>query len=70
MAKKGLASCGNSEEEELDSSRLENLHWCTCGQYCVMSSLIESKCCRECSISLEGKLHNFIKFIYYTAQKV
>ena len=42
-----------SEEEEADSSRIENLHWCTCGECVLMPSLVESKCCRECPNLLE-----------------
>ena len=44
------------EVDELDSSRLENLHWCSCTHCCVMPSLRECKCCRECSNLLEEKL--------------
>ena len=39
----------SSSEEELDSSRLENLHWCSC-ECCVIFSpmlLEECKCCKE-----------------------
>ena len=45
-----------NSENELNSSRLENLHWCTCEKCCVMPSLIECKCCRECANLLEDKL--------------
>ena len=48
-----------SEDEEADSSRMENLHWCTCGECEIMPSFVESKCCRECSNLLEDKLDNF-----------
>ena len=44
--------------DDLDSSRLENLHWCTCGHCRIMPSLVESKCCRECANLLEDKLDN------------
>ena len=47
-----------SEAEEADSSRMENLHWCTCGECCIMPSLIESKCFRECPNLLADKLDN------------
>ena len=43
-------------ENELDSSRLENLHWCKCTHCCIMPTLIEAKCCRECENLLEDKL--------------
>ena len=41
---------------DLDSSRLGNLHWCTCGHCRIMPSLVESK--RECANLLEDKLDN------------
>ena len=31
----------SSEENESDSSRLENLHWCTCEKYLIMPTLME-----------------------------
>ena len=49
-------SSNDSSDEDLDSSRLENLHWCTCGHCCIIPSLVESKCCRECANLLEDKL--------------
>ena len=51
---------GESSEEDLDSSRLENLHWCTC-QQCVIfesSKMEECKCCQECKTLLGNKLNN------------
>ena len=44
-------------ESNLDSSRLENLHWCYCRNcvICFSMTLDECKCCRECNI-LEEKL--------------
>ena len=50
----------SEEEEDMNSSRLENLHWCTC-QNCVIFNtfkLIECKCCQESSILLNDKLDN------------
>ena len=49
-------SSNDSSNEDFDSSRLENLHWCTCGHCCIMPSLVESKCCRECANLKEDKL--------------
>ena len=49
----------DDSDDNLDSSRLENLHWCTC-KICVIGiemTLDECKCCRECNIlgeKLEG----------------
>ena len=48
----------SSSEEELDSSRLENLHWCSC-ECCVIFSpmlLEECKCCKENVNLLANKL--------------
>lgn len=47
-------SC-ESSEDELDSSRLENLHWCRC-RCCVIGltmTLEECKCCKEFNILSE-----------------
>ena len=33
----------SSEDEDLDNSRLINLHWCGCGKCQIMPTLIESK---------------------------
>jgi len=54
----GDSSC--SSEEGMNSSRLENLHWCTC-QNCVIFNtfkVIECKCCKEYSTLLNDKLDN------------
>ena len=40
---------------DLDSSRLENMHWCTCAECSIMPTLPESKCCQEFKVLLEGK---------------
>ena len=48
----------NSEESYLDSSRLENLHWCSCFE-CGISLTMrvqERKCCCECKSLLGDKL--------------
>ena len=46
----------SSEENESDSSRLENLHWCTCEKCLIMPMLMESKCCCECRSLLNEKI--------------
>ena len=49
----------SSSEDELESSRLENLHWCSC-KCCVIGlpmTLEECKCCKEFNI-LREKLEN------------
>ena len=33
------------EDGELSSSRLENLHWCTCAECSMMPTLVDAKCC-------------------------
>ena len=50
----------NSTEECLDSSRLENLHWCTCHTCVIFDNfkLIECKCCKEFSTLLNEKLND------------
>ncbi|XP_066910562.1 uncharacterized protein [Clytia hemisphaerica] len=51
------SSDSERENDDLESSRLENLHWCTC-RNCVIGTdftLEECLCCKECSI-LEEKL--------------
>ena len=48
----------NSEESDLDSSRLENLHWCSgfeCG-IALTTRVQECKCCCECKSLLGDKL--------------
>ena len=47
----------SESENELDSSRLENIHWCTCTHCSVMPSLVESQCCKELANLLESKLN-------------
>ena len=54
----------NSEESVLDSSRLENLHWCSgfeCGIAFSMR-VQECKCCCECKSLLGDKLKG-VKYI-------
>ena len=49
----------NNSDDDLDSSRLENLHWCRCKNNCViLHTLIECKCCREYENLLSSKLQN------------
>ena len=47
-----------SEEDEKDSNRLENLHWCSCENCVIMPSIFESKCCQETKALLNEKLNN------------
>ena len=45
----------SSSEEDVDSSRLENLHWCQC-KNCVIGltfTVDECLCCKECNIIME-----------------
>ena len=54
----------NSEESDLDSSQLENLHWCSgfeCGVALAMR-VQECKCCCECKSLLGDKLKG-VKYI-------
>lgn len=45
------------EDEDMDSSRLENLHWCKCKNRCIIQpTLVECKCCREFDKLLASKL--------------
>ena len=48
----------NSEESDLDSSRLENLHWCSGFEYGIALTMRvqECKCCCECKSLLGDKL--------------
>ena len=50
------ASSSSSDDDELNSSRLENLHWCTCHHCTVMPTFIECKCCEEFPNLLKDKL--------------
>lgn len=55
---------GNEEDEsdaesvDLDSSRLENMHWCCCRNCDIMPTVMESKCCMEFERLLGAKLEN------------
>ena len=45
-------------EVDLDSSRLENLHWCKCkGRCSIQPTIVECKCCKECDRLLSSRLH-------------
>ena len=49
----------DNSDDDLDSSRLENLHWCRCKNNCViLHTLIECKCYREYENLLSSKLQN------------
>ena len=37
-----------TSNDNLNSSRLENLHWCSCSNCCIMRTLVDWKCCKEC----------------------
>ena len=41
---------------DLNSGRLENLHWCRCLECVMMPTLVESKCCNEFRNLIEDKL--------------
>ena len=41
------ASSSSGDNDELNSSRLENLHWCTCHHCTVMPTFIVCKCCKD-----------------------
>ena len=60
------SSSPSTDEDDLDNSRLENLHWCKCGQCIIFleTSLRECVCCKEYSDLLGGKL-NDIRCISY-----
>ena len=52
-------SSDHSDDDDLDSSRLENIHWCRCKNHCVtLHTLIECKCYREYENLLSSKLQN------------
>ena len=51
-------SASNSSSDELNSSRLQNLHWCTCHHCTVMPTFVECKCCEEFPELLKDKLNN------------
>ena len=42
----------SSSEDEAESSRLENLHWCRCKNcvICLDFTIEEWLCCKECGI--------------------
>ena len=47
---------GSSDDDKLNYSRLENLHWGTCHHCTVMPTFIECKCCEEFPDLLKDKL--------------
>ena len=51
------------DDSDLDSSRLENMHWCSCLECSIMPTLHESKCCREFKMLLGDKLTDGMKCI-------
>ena len=46
----------DADSSLLDNSRLENLHWCSCGNCDVMETLMECRCCKESRDLLGEKL--------------
>lgn len=42
-----VGSSSDESENELNSSRTENLHWCKCQHCILMPSFLESICCKE-----------------------
>ena len=48
----------SSSDNEVDSSRLENLHWCSCESCVIFQEMrpVECKCCREYESLLSDKL--------------
>ena len=50
----------SSSDKELNSSRLEYLHWCKCSCCVIYNTfkLVECKCCREFSTLLNDKLND------------
>ena len=52
----------NSEESDLDSSRLENLHWCS-GFECGIALTMGVQECKYCCESLLGDKLKDIKYI-------
>lgn len=40
-------STDDESDDLLDNSRMENLHWCGCGNCDIMATLIECECCSE-----------------------
>ena len=57
------ANISTDSEGDLDSSRLENIHWWTCVECSIMPTLPESKCCQEFKVLLEGKLSDEVTCI-------
>ena len=51
-----VLSSSSSHGDELNSSRLENLHWCTFHHCTLMPTFIECKCCEEFPDLLKDKL--------------
>ena len=62
-ATENSASNSDGEGSDLDSSRLENLHWCSCSECSIMPTLSESKCCQEFKGLLGEKLSNDMRCI-------
>ena len=59
ISEQGHESSSSEDNSDLDSSRLENLHWCKC-RNCVIGltfTVVECKCCQECTI-LDEKLQD------------
>ena len=52
----------DTEDDDLNSSRKENLYCCKCTYCTVMPTFIKCRCCREFQCLLDDKLENLTKY--------